>query len=155
MSQTSYSQYQAAGFAGLLYDSGFTDKMSYTAEGDIAFGFPVILGTDKEAQVAPMGTGAGQAALVVGISVAAHDVEQQADGSVVYPDEHTVPVLKKGRIWMQTSDAVVAGAVANVTLADGTVTDAAVASGIEAFTQFTARFITSTSDAGLAVVEIK
>ncbi len=67
----------------------------------------------------------------------------------------TVPVIKKGRFWVETTDAVVAGSVANMTVATGKLTDAAVAAGIEAFTQFTARFITSTSAAGLAVVEIK
>ena len=63
--------------------------------------------------------------------------------------------LKKGRIWVTTDDAVVAGAVANLKLSSGLFTDEAVAAGIEAFTQFNARFLTATSGSALALVEIK
>lgn len=155
MSQTSYSQYQAAGFAGLLADSMFSDKVSYLAEGAILFGKPVVLGTDKARQVATVGTGVGQGALVIGISVARHDVEQTSAGVAQYNDTNAVPVLKSGRIFVETNDAVVAGAVANLKLSNGKFTDEAVASGIEAFTQIKATFITGTSGAGLAIVEIK
>ena len=54
-----------------------------------------------------------------------------------------------------TTDAVVAGATANLTVADGTLTDASVTTGIEAFTQVSVKFITATTAAGLALVEIK
>jgi hypothetical protein len=155
MSQTSYSQYQAAGFAGLLADSMFSDKMSYLAEGAIPFGKPVVLGTDKERQVAAVGTGVGQGALVIGISVASHDVEQTSAGVAQYDDTEATPVLKSGRIWVETDDAVVAGAVANLKLSNGKFTDDTVAAGIEALTQVSAKFITGTSGAGLAIVEIK
>lgn len=155
MAQTSVSQYGAASFAGMLGDSGFTDKMSYSAEAAIGFGVPVQLGTDPARQVTVLTTSAGQAALAVGISVAAQVVEQTSAGVAAYAAKDTVPVLKKGRIWMLTDDAVAAGAVANLKLSSGAVTDEAVATGIEAFTQFSARFLTATSAAGLALVEIK
>lgn len=153
--QTSYSQTGAAGFAGLLYDIGDNNVMSYSAEGAVPYGKAVTLGTNKERQVAAVTTSAGQAALAVGLSVATHTNEQSSAGVVQYADKSTVSVLKEGRIWVETDDAVVAGAVANLKLSSGKLTDEAVAAGIEAFTQFTARFITSTSAAGLAVVEIK
>jgi len=154
MSQTSVSQYGAAGFAGLLADNGTFNTMSYSAEGAIGFGVPVVLGTNKERQVVAVGTGVGQGALAVGISVSGI-VEQTSAGVAAYADKDTVGVIKEGRIWVNTEDAVVAGTVANLKLSSGKFTDEAVATGIEAFTQFSARFITGTSGAGLAIVEIK
>ena len=154
MSQTSVTQYGAAGFAGLIADSMFTDKMSYSAEAAVPFGVPVQLGTNKERQVKVLTTSVGQAALAVGISVATQAVEQTAAGVAAYADKETVSVMKRGRIWVTTNDAVVAGAVANLVLANGTFTDEVVAAGIEAFTQFSAKFITGTTAAGLAIVEI-
>lgn len=154
MSQTTVTQYGAAGFAGLIADSMFTDKMSYSAEGDVGFGLPVKLGTNKERQVAELTTDAGQAALAVGVSVATQAVEQTSAGVAEYADTDTVSVMKRGRIWMLTQDAVVAGTTANLHLASGSVTDASVTTGIEAFTQFSAKFITGTTAAGLAIVEI-
>lgn len=154
MSQTSVTQYGAAGFAGLIADSMFTDKMSYSAEGAVSFGVPVALGTNKERQVIELTTSVGQAALAVGISVATQAVEQTTAGVVEYVTKDTVSVMKRGRIWIATDDAVVAGAVANLKLSSGLFTDEVVATGIEAFTQFSAKFITGTTAAGLAIVEI-
>ena len=154
MSQTSVSQYGAAGFAGLLADNGTFNTISYSAEGAIGFGVPVVLGTNKERQVVAVGTGVGQGALAVGIAVSGI-VEQTSAGVAAYADKDTVGVIKEGRIWVNTDDAVVAGTVANLKLSSGKFTDEAVATGIEAFTQISARFITGTSGAGLAIVEIK
>ena len=155
MSQTTVTQYGAAGFQGMLYDTGETDVLSYSAEGIVGFGVPVKLGTNKERQTAALTTSAGQGALAVGISLATHTIEQTSAGAAQYADKQSVSMLKRGRVWMLTNDAVVAGANANLVLANSTVTDEAVAAGIEAFTQFSAKFITGTSAAGLAVVEIK
>lgn len=154
MSQTSVTLYGNAGLRGQLYDSGFTDKMSYSAEGAVPFGSFVRLGTNKERQCAALGTGAGQGALAFGVAIMTYATELSSAGVAQYGNTQTVSVLKDGRIWVQTNDAVVAGAVANFVLANGTVTDEAVGAGIEAFTQLTAKFITGTTAAGLAVVEI-
>lgn len=152
--QTAYTQYGAAGFPGLIYDAMFTDKMSYSAEAAVPFGVAVKLGTNKERQVLPMTTAVGQAALAMGISIMTYAHEVSAAGVAQYNATETVSVMKRGRIWVTTNDAVVAGAVANLVLANGTFTDEVVATGIEAFTQFSAKFITGTTAAGLAVVEI-
>lgn len=153
--QTSYNQYQDAGFAGLIYDGSMRDVMSYSAEGAVDFAAPVVLGTNPERQIKEAGTGVGQGALVVGIAAASHSVEQSSAGVAQYPDKDTVPVVKDGRIWVQTEDAVVAGATANLVLASGKFTDTAVGAGIEAFTQISVKFVTSTTAAGLAAVEVK
>lgn len=152
--QTTVTQYGAASFAGMLADTGFTDKLSYTAEAAVGFGVPVQLGTNPARQVKVLTTSAGQAALAVGVSIASQVVEQTSAGVAQYAQYDTVPVLKQGRVWMLTNDAVAAGAVANLVLANSTVTDEAVAAGIEAFTQFSARFLTATTAAGLALVDI-
>lgn len=153
--QSSVTMYGAASTVGMLADTQFTDKMSYSAEAAIGFGVPVQLGTNKERQVKVLTTSVGQAALAVGISVAAMVVEQASNGTVQYAQYDTVPVLKKGRIWVTTDDAVVAGATANLKLSSGLFTDEAVTTGIEAFTQFSAKFLTATSGSALALVEIK
>ena len=152
--QSSVTMYGAASTVGMLADTGFTDKLSYSAEAAVGFGVPVQLGTDKARQVKVLTTSAGQAALAVGVSVASMVVEQTSAGVAQYAQYDTVPVLKCGRIWMMTDDAVAAGAVANLKLSSGAVTDEAVTTGIEAFTQFSARFLTATSGAGLALVDI-
>jgi hypothetical protein len=155
MSQTTVSQYGAAAFMGMLADISHNDILSYAAEGAVAIGRTVRLGTNKEKQVIQSGTGVGQGALVVGFSVHDHAREQSSAGLVQFADKETVNVLKRGRIWVETNDAVVAGTVANLHLATGKFTDEAVGAGIEAITQVAVRFVTGTSGAGLAVVEIK
>ena len=154
MSQTTITQYGNAGIAGLLYDLVDNDVMSFSAEAAVGLGVPVKLGTNKERQVGVLTTSVGQAALAYGISVAGI-LEQSSAGVVAYADKQSVGVLKRGRIWVNTDDAVVAGAKANLKLSSGLFTDEVVGAGIEAFTLFTATFITSTTAAGLAVVEIK
>jgi len=149
--QTTVSQYGAAAFKGMLDGIGSHQVRSYAAEEIIPLAYPVKLGTDPAKQVLKTTTGA----LAVGFALHDHAREQSSAGVVQYAAKETVSVLTQGRVWVMTSDAVVAGAVANVTVADGTLTDAAVAAGIEAFTQFTARFVTATTAAGLAIVEIK
>ena len=151
MTQLAYSLYQNAGFKGMLADLTNNDVASYSAESAIVFSMPVMLGTNKEKQVLTATAGA----TAVGFAVATHAVEQTSAGVAQYAATQTVSVLKKGRIWVETDDAVVAGAVANLKISSGKLTDEAVAAGIEAFTQFSARFITGTTGAGLAIVEIK
>jgi len=152
--QTAYTQYQNAAYKGMLYDLRMNDHMSYSAEGAVGIGMPVILGTNKERQVKQVVNSVGQGILVIGIATAQFDIEQAAGGVVGYLDKETVPVMKEGRIWVETVDAVVAGTVANLSLATGNFTDEAVAAGIEAITQCRVRFMTGTTAAGLAVVEV-
>jgi len=149
--QTTISQYGAAAFAGMLDGIGSKAVRSYAAEEIIPIAYPVKLGTNKEKQVLKTTTGA----LAVGFALHDHAREQNGGGTVQYAAKETVSVITQGRFWVATTDAVVAGAVANLTVATGALTDEAVAAGIEAFTQFTARFVTATTAAGLAIVEIK
>lgn len=149
--QTTISQYGAASFKGMLDGIGSKDISSYAAEEAIPVAYPVKLGTTPDKEVLKATTGAS----AVGFALHDASLVQDANGLVQYGITETVSVLKKGRMWVMTSDAVVAGAVANLTTATGALTDAAVAAGIEAFTQINVKFVTSTSAAGLAIVEIK
>ena len=149
--QTTVSQYGAAAFKGMLDGIGSKQVRSYAAEEAIPMAYPVKLGTDKEKEVLKTTSGA------LSIGFALHDQArvQDSSGVVQYDQYEQVSVLTQGRLWVETTDAVVAGSVANLTVATGKLTDEAVAAGIEAFTQFTARFVTGTTGAGLAIVEIK
>lgn len=151
MSQTSVSQYGSAAFKGMLDGVGSHLIRSYAAEEIIPVAYPVKLGTNKESEVLKATAGAG----VIGFAVHDHAREQDSSGVVQYKQYETVSVLTSGRMWVETDDAVVAGAVANLKTANGKCTDEAVAAGIEAFTQVSVRFLTGTSAAGIALVEIK
>ncbi|MEN9589135.1 MAG: hypothetical protein RLZZ481_921 [Pseudomonadota bacterium] len=151
MAQTTVTQYGAAAFAGMLDSVNNKNVRSYAAEEAIPVGYPVKLGTNPEKEVLKATAGA----TTIGFSLQDHVREQSSSGVVQYGVTETVNVLTQGRMWMMTDDAVVAGAKANLKTASGTLTDAAVASGIEAFTQLSVTFITATSAAGLALVEIK
>ena len=104
---------------------------------------------DKEVLKATAGAG------VVGFALHDYAREQDGSGVVQYGATEAVSVLTQGRMWVETTDAVVAGATANLTVATGKLTDEAVAAGIEAFTQISVKFLTATTGAGLALVEIK
>lgn len=149
--QTTIGQYGAAAFKGMLDGIGPKNVRSYAAEEIIPVSYPVKLGTIPDKEVLKATAGAG----VVGFALHDHARQQTSAGVVQYAATETVSVLTQGRMWVMTSGAVVAGATANLTVADGTLTDAAVAAGIEAFTQISVKFITATSAAGLALVEIK
>ena len=151
MSQTSVSQYGAASFKGMLDGIGSHQVRSYAAEEIIPVAYPVKLGTSPEKEVLKATAGAG----VIGWALHDHAREQSSSGVVQYAQYETVSVLTQGRVWVETDDAVVAGATANLKTSNGKVTDEAVAAGIEAFTQVSVKFLTGTTGAGLALVEIK
>ena len=149
--QSTIGQYGSPAFKGMLDGIGPREVRSYAAEEAIPVAYPVKLGTTGEKEVLKATTGAS----AMGFALHDHAREQNSAGLVQYAATETVSVLTRGRMWVMTSDAVVAGAVANLTVADGTLTDASVTSGIEAFTQISVRFVTATAAAGLAIVEIK
>lgn len=151
--QTSYSRNMAPGIAGGIYDSSFKRVDSYAAETDDIYpGMGVILGTDKTKQVK---LAAATTAVVAGIALL-QAKEQDDDGNVIYKDTDTVPVLNKGRAWVPVTGAVTAGNSAYLVFsgADKGKWAAAAGSGPIASVITGARFITSTTGAGLAVVEL-
>lgn len=152
--QTSYDMYMPKAQAGTIYDTRFRQIDSFLAQGIVGIAKAVVRGTNRERQCVQAGTGAGQGALIFGVSINAYVLEQTPAGLVQWADKMMVPVMRDGRLWVETFDAVVAGAVANFHLATGKWTDEAVATGIEAVPLLTPRFVTGTTGAGLAAIEL-
>lgn len=154
--QTTVTQYNDILQLGNIADTSLRQIDSYSAEGVVGIAKAVRRGTNPERQCAQASTAVGQGALIFGISVLSQTVEQVAgSGLVQYADKTTVPVMRKGRIVVQADSAVVAGSIANFVLATGNWDDTAVGAGIEATTLITVRFVTGTTAAGLAIVEIQ
>ena len=147
MAQTSYAQYGAPGMPGMIDGVGPRNVRSYAAEDVIPAGRAVKLGTDPEKNV----SWADSADSTIGF--AAIDPVQTCGAGYSVGD--TVPVMTQGRIWVETDDAVEAGATANLKVSGGKLTDEAPGTGIEAFTKINVVFITATSGPGLAIVEVK
>ena len=157
--QTAYSLYNDALQLGNIYDTSLRQVDSFIAEGAVGIAKAVVAGTagesaSKRGQVIVASTGVGQGALIKGISILSQTLEQSSAGVVTYADKDAVPVMTHGRLVVETADAVVAGSVANFVLATNKWTDAAVGTGIEATVLIKVRFVTSTTAAGLAAVEI-
>lgn len=152
MAIKNYSLNMDEAYAGMLYD--LSDKQIDTfavedSEG-ISAGAAVVRGTNPAKQV-KAASAAGDGANVVGVVLHTH--KELVKNGKYYEQGYAVPVVSKGRVYVNVGGAVTAGKVANLKLADGTFTDEDVASGIETVA-CGAKFITSTSAAGVAVVEI-
>lgn len=152
--QTAYSLYRDELMLGNIADTSLRQTDSFISQGVVGIARAVVRGTNPQRQCVQAGTGVGQGALIIGIAELTMTVEQTTGGVVQYGDKESIPVMRRGRIVVQTNAAVTAGNAANYVLASGAWTDAAVGTGIEATPQLKARFVTSTSGAGLAVLEI-
>lgn len=153
MSQTSYSREMSRAIAGTLYDLSYHRTDSYAVETDSIYpGMGVILGTNKEKQVK---LAAATTAAVAGIALL-QAKEQDNSGNVIYADKETIPVMNKGRAWVPVIEAVTAGNSAYLVFsgADKGKWAAAAGSGPVASVITGARFVTSTTGAGVAVVEL-
>lgn len=150
--QLTYGANMSPAIAGTLYDLSDHTIDSYAAEGaDIGLGMGVVAGTDPVAQCKL------PAAAVTGFKgiVLMQAKEQNSSGVVVYAAKDTVPVVDKGRVWVPVIGAVTAdGAVylihtgANLGKFTGSVgANQGIISG--------AKFKTSTTGDGIAVVELR
>jgi hypothetical protein len=151
--QLTYNQKMPVGLAGTQYDISFRRVDAYAVETDDIYpGMGVILGTNKEKQVK---LAAATTAVVAGIAML-QAKEQDADGNVIYKDEQTVPVLNKGRAWVPVTEAVTAGNGAFLVFSGANKGKWAAAAGAGPLASAItgAKFITSTTGAGLAVVEL-
>ena len=106
MSQTSYAIEAGRATAGMLGDTGHDMyHVSRAAEDTaIGFGLGVIQGTDPETQ-AKLATATGGTFL--GVTLHQHALQDEsADGFV---EDEVMTVMRKGRVWVQTNEAVAAG----------------------------------------------
>lgn len=150
--QLSYSQNMAPAIAGTLYDLSRHRVDSYAVEGsNIGLGFGVVAGTDpvKQAKL-PNGSVAGFKGIAI-LQAKEHD----ANAAVIYKDKDTVPTIDAGRVWVPVVGAVTAeGAAYLIHTGDnaGKWTDA---SGASQGAVTGAKFKTSTTGDGIAVVELR
>ena len=118
MAITNYALTMDKAFAGALYDlsSHTVDSFAVEEADGIGAACAVIRGTDAEHQVkSPSASGDG--AKVIGVTLHTH-IEPPEAGKKYYPQNYTVPVVTKGRVWVTTGGAVNAGDEAHLKLAD-------------------------------------
>jgi hypothetical protein len=103
--QTSVDASPAVGLAGMPYDSShFQDVVSCRAQEAIPFGAWVrIIGSDCELPDSSGEVTAGDG----GVALATHNA---ATGGVGYAAGDIVPVMRVGRVWISTEEAIAVGA---------------------------------------------
>ena len=139
--QTQYPDRMVVGFAGMLSDTGYFDNDSMTVvTADVPFGSFVAYGT-ADRTCRPLAAGDTRIAGAV-IRVQGGDPESLDNFKV----GETASVMKKGRMFVPVSTAVVAGEDAHAILADST---AANTGGI-----VVGVFETSAASGDLAVVRL-
>lgn len=152
MPQTSIAD-PAVAYAGMLTHQFPEGKESRAAEGAIVAGQPVLRGTDPDLQAIAIADGdTVDETTVLGFAVL--HTSRAYDATNPIADDDPVTVLRKGRIWVETSAAVTAGNpvyVGNATAQLGDIEDAA---GTGLALMPGARFVNSNGGAGLALVEI-
>ena len=133
--------------AGQLVDMTDHDVDSFAAEETIPFGRAMKRGTDPEKQVLIV-DGSGDTFL--GVSMLQHTVENPfPSGEAQFAIGDTVSVMTEGRVYVEVTDPVIAGAAAFVDVANGKFTD--VSSGNLAVPGGT--FLTSAADNGIAALK--
>lgn len=164
MSQTTTLTIPVDGILGGIADAGFTDKISRVAEGVIYLGLAHVFGTNQPSQgtpgqVAPIGDGAAAIVNFAGIPIweSGREPYTVVNGKSTLPDKAMVSLMRKGRIWVYTETAVsptsdvfvrvlTVSADVKGQFRAGTATNFIALPG--------AKFITSTTGAGLAVLEL-
>lgn len=150
--QTSYSKSMPLAIAGTLYDLSGRRIDSYVAEsGTIYPGMGVVAGTDADQVKLP----SVSTTTIKGIALL-QAKEQNSDGTVTFVAKDTVPVLDKGRAWVPVTEAVAVDAQAYLIFSGANAGKwaAAAGAGPVASAITGAKFKTSTTGAGLAVVEL-
>lgn len=142
--QTTYNEKMDVAVVGQLVDCTNRRVDSKYAEGAIDAGDAVQIGTD-DTQVLTATTA------VYGVAIQHPTLTMSDDtGSAAYAEFDGVSVLREGRIWVQVDGAVAIDAQAYWDVAaqafNSTSTDNFIVNG--------GRFVTSTSGAGLAILEI-
>lgn len=122
MTQTTAPAFDSViGQAGQLVDLRSVDVSSFAAEEAIPFGRAVKRGTDPEKQILIV-DGSGDTFL--GVSILQHTLENPLGaGEAQYAIGDTVSVAEEGPIYVEVTDAVIAGAAAFVDVANGKFTD--------------------------------
>lgn len=108
MSQTTYNLQAPVAFAGMLADSGASNKRSISRASEevssVAFGKPAVAGTDAEKQFL-LPSGAGDKFL--GVTVHHHGTQDPTDDGIATGE--TAELLTQGPIWVIAKTQVAVG----------------------------------------------
>lgn len=168
MSQTTTLTVPPDGILGGLADAGFTDKLSRVSDGTVYLGLATIFGASQPSQGTPglvteIADGAANVINFAGIPIweSGREPYTVVNSKSTLADNNVVSLLRHGRIWVYTETAVsptsdvyvrvlTVGADVKGQFRAGTATNFVQlsASGV------IAKFITSTSGAGLAILEL-
>lgn len=104
-----YDAGPAAAFAGMLYDLNPRTVDSRIAEEALPFGIAVDQGTNSETECA-LCDGSSTASSILGISLRTHALQasDQSD-DLAYSAQEMANVMRKGRCWVVTEEAVAVG----------------------------------------------
>ncbi len=142
--QTTYNEKMDVAVVGQLVDCTNRRVDSKYAEGAIDAGQAVQIGTDENQVVAAT-------TAVYGVAIQHPTLTMSDDtGLAAYAEFDGVSVLRSGRIWVQVDGAVAVDAQAYWDVA----ADAFNSTSTDNFEVVGGRFVTSTSGAGLAILEI-
>lgn len=164
MSQTSYSYDLRSGFAGLIADTGHRDIVSRVSLADMPYGVLGVMGVLPDSEVKlPASSGDVTGSKVLGVVVSQHTQESQYPGGSTpsfIPASQTVGLMRKGRIWVNVEEAVVAGDQPFVRFAAGSFSQLGAfrksADTATAVALPNARYVTSQATiGGVAVVELE
>ena len=164
MPQTTYGINIAPAKAGQQYDIGPNDIISVNHQLACAVGVLLVRDSangDFFGKVPGAATDVTNGGSVLGIILADQTLEQpypQGNAVPMSPAKYTSPVIRSGRVWVNVEGAVTAGnqPYARYAVGTGSVLGAfrADADTSSAALVPNARFVTSTTGAGLAVVEV-
>lgn len=141
--QTSYSENMAVAVAGAPDNHDFSAN-TFTAEGG-AIGFGVVVGQGTADRQAVLGATTGTALGVTIRSIVANTED-------TYPENANMSVMYRGQIWVTVGGDVVAGGA--VTFADATGVLSSVAAGAGQTALEGARWMSSASNGGLALLHL-
>lgn len=151
--QLTYSQNMAPGIAGTFYDISGHRVDSFVVEGsDIGLGFGVVSGTKAGKQVAL--PAAATVTTFKGIALL-QAREQDTAGNVVYKAKDSIPVVDQGRVWVPVLGAVAIDGPAYLIHTGANAGKWTGTSGANQAAITGAKFKTSTSGDGIAVVELR
>ncbi|MFZ5440471.1 MAG: structural cement protein Gp24 [Myxococcota bacterium] len=162
MSQTSYTTYQSAAFAGMLADNGETDILSYVSEeasANLPFGVAVAKGTADNGMLAMV----NGSSVIVGVLAHTHQVDPSqlasSPAGAGVPPKYLGNVLKRGRIVVQVEEAVTPASAVYVrhTAGAGGTQKGAIRASADTATAVAwtaARFLSSAGANGYAVLEV-
>lgn len=161
MSQTSYQVNQDVAFAGLVAESQSPVDILSRQNPAVAvpYGVGVVQGTLDADVIVPTATAMITDGRFIGVAVSEQTVVSSASGTAAnYPLNSSVPVLRKGRVWVTVEEAVtpVSPVFCRFATGSGTVLGAfrASADTATAVAVPRARYMTSAGIGGLAVLEL-